>query len=373
MLRQTWLRRTWAAISTEAAVHNYGEVRRTVGDACRIMAIVKADGYGHGAVPMAKAFVQAGAEWLGVSNLCEAIELREAGLSRPILILGYTPPSEAGVLVELNITQTVADFEYAEDLEMAAAELGVKVRVHIKADTGMSRLGFVYHSSADAGAVEDIAEACAMPHLIAEGLFTHFALADAESEEPTRRQFALFNELTERLAERSVTFAIRHCCNSAATVRFPEMHLDMVRPGLLLYGCMPDEGLPPLALIPAMTLKTVVAQVKTVPAGTPISYGATAVTTCETRLATVPVGYADGLPRAASNTARMMSKNGELPIRGRVCMDQCMLDCTEHPVQAGDEIVLFGPTMPVERLAAASQTISYEILCRVGQRVPRVY
>ncbi|MBR2406468.1 MAG: alanine racemase [Clostridia bacterium] len=365
------LKRTWAAVSTEAIAANYRAVRRLVGEDCRVMAIVKADGYGHGAVPTAKALVEAGADWLAVSNLCEAAELREAGLTQAILILGYTPPEEAAELARLHITQTVSDAAYAEALEAEAAHAGVVLPVHIKIDTGMSRLGFVYQQHG--AAIDEIAAACTLPHLQAEGLFTHFAFADDPDEAKTRHQFALFEEVTNRLREAGITVALRHCCNSAATLRFPEMHLDMVRPGLLLYGGVPDASLSWEELTPAMSLKTVVAQVKTVPAGTAVSYGGMGVTTRETQLATVPIGYADGLPRACSNTATMLVNGERATIVGRVCMDQCVLDVTGLQVQPGDEVVVFGNGLPADALAESAGTIVYEILCRVGQRVPRVY
>lgn len=362
------LKRTWAAVSAAAVKENYGAVRRLVGDGCCIMATVKADGYGHGAVPMAKAFAEAGAEWLSVSNLSEATELRDAGLDLPMLILGYTPPEEAAVLAALGITQTVFDLDYAKQLSRIASAAGVTVKVHIKIDTGMSRLGFVYH---DEGAdLSDAIEACRLPGLDTEGVFTHFACADMEDEAPTRRQFALFSDAVRRLGEAGVTFRLRHCCNSAATLRFPEYHLDLVRPGLLLYGYAP---FPTVDLRPAMTLKSVVAQVKRVPAGVPVSYGGTAVTERECVLATVPIGYADGLPRAASDKAVMLVGGGEARIVGRVCMDQCLLDVTGLDVHSGDEVIVFGRALSAERLADSAGTIVYEILCRVGQRVPRTY
>lgn len=366
------LKRTWAAISTDAITANYRAVRGIVGADRPVMAAVKADGYGHGAVPVARALAAAGVDRFSVSNLCEAVELREAGLAQPILILGYTPPEEAQTLSRLRITQAVTDGAYAAALEAEAARAGVMVQVHIKLDTGMSRLGFVYHN--EGADIDEVAAACGLAHLDVEGVFTHFAAADSADETFVRRQFALFEEASRRLGERGITFAVRHCCNSAATLRFPEMHLDMVRPGIVLYGVAPDAGIAlPIELTPAMTLKTVVAQVKTVPAGTPVSYGCTAVTERETVLATVPIGYADGLPRACSNRAVMLVHGQRARIVGRVCMDQCLLDVTGIAVQPGDEVTVFGAELSADKLAAAADTISYEILCRVGQRVPRVY
>lgn len=362
------LKRTWAAVSAAAVKDNFAAVRRVVGDDCRIMATVKADGYGHGAIPMAKAFAEAGAEWLSISNLNEAIELRDAGLDLPMLLLGYTPPEEVPVLCSREVTQTVFDLDYARRLSHVASAAGVTVKVHIKIDTGMSRLGFVYHD--EATDIADLVEACRLPALDVEGVFTHFACADGEDEAPTRRQFALFSDVLARLEAEGITFRLRHCCNSAATLRFPEYHLDLVRPGLLLYGYAPFEG---WELTPSMTLKSVVAQVKAVPAGVPVSYGGTAVTERDCVLATVPIGYADGLPRAASDKAVMLVGGGEARIVGRVCMDQCILDVTGLDVKTGDEVIVFGRRLSAERLADSAGTIVYEILCRVGQRVPRTY
>ncbi len=366
------LKRTWAAVSTDAVKENYRAVRGVVGADRLVMAAVKADGYGHGAVPVARALADAGVDRFAVSNLCEAVELREAGLTQPILILGYTPPEEASALSRLHVTQAVTDGAYAAALEAETERAGVTVQVHMKLDTGMSRLGFVYHD--EAADIDALAAACRLPHLDTEGVFTHFAAADSADETFVRRQFALFQDALRRLGERGIVFAVRHCCNSAATLRFPEMHLDMVRPGIVLYGVAPDGAMAlPVSLKPAMTLKTVVAQVKTVPTGTPVSYGCTAVTQRETVLATVPIGYADGLPRVCSDRAVMLVHGQRARIVGRVCMDQCLLDVTGIAVQPGDEVTVFGTELSVDELAATADTISYEILCRVGQRVPRVY
>lgn len=364
----------WAEVSIDAIVNNFRQVRQYVRRDCRCLAIVKADAYGHGAVTVARALEAAGADRFGVATLAEARELRDAGITLPILILSYTPPAAAAELAQLNVMQSVTDAAYAEALNAEAAKAGVTLTVHVKVDTGMSRVGFVYHDEADDATVDDIARAAMLPQLQAEGLFTHFAMADAESEQATRRQFALFEGLTARLRERGITFAVRHCCNSAATLRFPEMQLDMVRCGIVLYGWLPDASMvSPFPLTPAMQWRCVVSQVKRVAAGTPISYGHTAVTERESVLATLPIGYADGLLRACSNRAVMNVGGHSAPIVGRVCMDQCMLDVTGLSVQTGDTVTVFGDGAPLEELAAASDTIVYEVICRVGKRVPRVY
>lgn len=372
-----FFRRTWAEISVDAVGRNCRAVKNTLAPGCRLMAVVKADAYGHGALPVARELLQQGADWLAVSNLQEAMHLREGGIAAPLLVLSYTPPEEAARLSLHRITQTVVGPEDALRLEQAAAAAGVTVAVHIKVDTAMSRVGFFYHDAQrDSAVLDDIAAACALPHLHAEGCFTHFSVADEPNgEAETRRQFALFNAALAGLKARGVTFAVRHCCNSAATLRFPEMHLDMVRPGIVLYGLAPApwmNGL--LPLVPAMSLKTVVSLVKTVPAGTPVSYGGVFVTPRRTTLATVPIGYGDGMPRALSNRARMAVGGATAPLVGRVCMDQSMLDVTGIPgVREGDIVTVFGQAPTAEDYAAAAGTIAYEAVCAVSKRVPRIY
>ncbi len=367
--------RVWAEVSTDAVVANYRAVRERLTAHCRVMASVKADAYGHGAVPVAKALEAAGADWLAVSHISEAAELRQAGITLPLLLLAYTPPAEAARLAALGAAQAVSDGDYAAALNAAAEAAGVTVEVHIKLDTGMGRIGFVCY---DGDPADAIAAACALPHLNATGIFTHFAMADVATPEAdafTKQQFARFTETTRCLAERGVTFPLRHCCNSAAALRFPEMHLDMVRPGIVLYGLAPDEALSlPITLTPAMTLCAAVGQVKTVPAGTPISYGGTAVTARRSVLATVPLGYADGLPRACSGRIAMAVRGHLAPLLGRVCMDQCVLDVTDIPdVQPGDTVTVFGESPSAAALAAGADTIAYEIVCRLGRRVVRIY
>lgn len=369
-------KQTWAEVDILAVQENYFAVRQLLSNSCQLMAVVKADGYGHGAVAVAQKVLSAGANRLAVANLNEALQLRKAGITAPILILSYTLPEAALCLAQHDITQTVIGLEYACRLEEAAAAANVKLKIHIKIDTGMSRVGFFYHDEQrDSAILEDVAKACALPHLEVEGCFTHFAMADEPNgEEVTRKQFSLFMTALEKLKEKGVTFPIRHCCNSAATLRFPEMHLDMVRPGIVLYGVAPSPWMNTLCnLRPALSLKARVTLVKTVPAGTPISYGGTFVTERETTLATVPIGYGDGLPRTLSNDTFMVVKGKKAPLVGRVCMDQCLLDVTDiEGVQEGDFVTVFGKTPTVDEYAAFSHTISYESLCTVGKRVPRV-
>ena len=372
-----WLKRTWAEIDLDRLQTNLKRIRSAASGSL-VMAVVKADAYGHGAVQAARALCEAGADWLAVSNLDEAIQLRTAGLTAPMLILSYTPPEEVTLLAEYRITQTVVSASHAKALSDAAVQAGVTLDVHIKLDTGMSRVGFF---AADGSLpVEEIAAACALPALNPNGIFTHFAVADEQDGDAfTREQFARFNETVTALTARGITFALKHCCNSAATLRYPEMHLDMVRPGLILYGLYPDAWMADmLALEPVMSLRTHVSHVKTVPADIPVSYGRQYVTDADETIATVPIGYADGYTRRAQGKAYMLVDGTRAPVRGRICMDQCMLDVSGiDGVQAGTLVTAFGreknASLPVETYAAWSDTINYEIVCAVGKRVPRLF
>ena len=374
-----FLKRTWAEIHLDRLQGNFQAIQASLAPGSQAMAGGKADGYGHGAAAAAKALREAGAAWFGVSNLEEAVQLRRAGIDGDILILSFTPPEEAGRLAEFAVTQTVLSRPYAEELDAAAQAAGVRVRVHLKVDTGMSRVGFLYHREGDEAVLDDMAAACRLPHLTAEGIFTHFASADEEEDGGfTRRQFALFMDAVRRLEERGVSFALRHCCNSAATLRYPEMHLDMVRPGIILYGLSPApwmEGMLPLD--PVMELKTTVSMIKDLPADTPVSYGRIYTTGEARRVATVPIGYADGYPRVLSNRADMLLAGRRVRVVGRVCMDQCMLDVTGLDVRESMVATVFGRDgeafLPVEELADHMGTINYEVVCQISKRVPRLF
>lgn len=374
-----FLKRTWAEIHLDRLQGNFQAIQASLAPGSQAMAVVKADGYGHGAAAAAKALREAGAAWFGVSNLEEAVQLRRAGVDGEILILSYTPPEEAGRLAEFAVTQTVLSRPYAEELDTAAQAAGVRVRVHLKVDTGMSRVGFLYHREGDEAVLADMAAACRLPHLTAQGIFTHFASADEEEDGGfTRRQFALFMDAVRRLEERGVSFELRHCCNSAATLRYPEMHLDMVRPGIILYGLSPAPWMAGmLPLEPVMELKTTVSMVKDLPADTPVSYGRIYTTGETRRVATVPIGYADGYPGILSNRADMLLAGRRVRVVGRVCMDQCMLDVTGLDVRESMAATVFGRDgdafLPVEELAAHMGTINYEVVCQISKRVPRLF
>ena len=367
--------RTWAEISLPNLEHNYRALRAMLAPGCRFLGVVKANAYGHGAVPVAKRLEKLGAEYLAVACLEEAVELREAGVRAPILILGYTPSECGEALLRHDLTQTVYDAETARAFSDAALAAGKRLRIHVKADTGMSRLGWLCGGERLRPAADAIQAVCALPGLEAEGIYTHFANADAD-EEYTMTQLTRFLDLLAQLESRGLAFPIRHCAASAAMLKYPCTHLDMVRPGIALYGHYPDpscEGLDGPGLAPVMTLKTRVASVKDVPAGTPVSYGCTHVLERDTRLAALTAGYADGLPRVCSDRLEVWLQGRRVPVAGRICMDMCMADVTGLDVRPGDEVEIFGRHLPVEEVAALAGTIQYELLCAVSPRVPREY
>ena len=369
------LRRTWAEIDLDALAHNYQQARRKIGPNVKYLGVVKADAYGHGAIQVSRKLEQLGADYLAVSSLDEAKELRRAGIQAPILILGHTPPAMVPQLIEYGITQAVSALAKAEAYSAAAVESGGTLKVHIKVDTGMSRLGFLVREGHFDTGVESIAAACALPGLEAEGIFTHFAVSDEDdrdSEAYTRAQFDVFTRVLDALAAGGRTFAIRHCANSGALARYPEMYLDMVRPGIALYGVGADAQR--LDLRPVMSLKSSVSTIKTFDPGTDVSYGRTFRTQGRTRIGVLPIGYADGFFRGLSNRMSVVTAQGPAPQRGRICMDMSMIDLTDLPdVKVGDEVEIFGRRQRVDDLAAILNTIPYELTCAVSKRVPRVY
>ena len=374
-MEESVLRRTWAEVDLDALAHNYRQARRMIGAGVRYLGVVKADAYGHGAVQVGRKLEALGADYLAVSSLDEARELRHGGISMPILILGHTPPEMVPELIRHHITQTVSARAKAEEYSAAAAACGGTLRVHIKVDTGMSRLGFLVRGEHFDGGVEAIAASCRLPHLEAEGIFTHFAAADEDdpgSEAYTREQFDVFQRVLAALADRGQTFAIRHCANSGALARYPEMYLDMVRPGIALYGAGADAQR--LDLRPVMTLKSCVSTIKIFDPDTDISYGRTYRTREKTRVGVLPIGYADGLFRGLSGRMSVWTEEGPAPVLGRICMDMTMVNLTglSH-VHVGDAVELFGQRQWVDVLAEILGTIPYELTCAVSKRVPRLY
>ncbi len=378
---QNVLKRAWAQINLDAVDNNITQIRSVLAPGCLLCATVKADCYGHGYKYMTQEMVNSGADWFAVSNLAEALQLRRCGIERPILILGYTPPENARELVYNDISQAVFSYDYARALSDAVAPDGVKVNAHIKMDTGMSRLGFLYHDSVeDYPVFDEIERVCRLPGIAPEGIFTHFSSADCQDGEAyTRIQYDLYLSAVERLRRRGIEFPLRHCSNSAAILRFHEMDFDMVRAGIILYGLYPSAEVPKdLRLLPVMELKTVVSLVKTLPAGTPVSYSRAYVTDRETTVATVPIGYADGYPRRLSGRMDMLVNGRRAPIVGNICMDQCMLDVTGiDGVREGTEVTVFGADhgafIGVDEIAEQAGVINYEVVCGLSRRVPRIY
>jgi len=369
------LRRTWAEIDLEALAHNYHQVRRLAGPDVKYLGVVKADAYGHGALQISRKLEELGADYLAVSSLDEARELRCGGIRAPILILGHTPPEMVPQLLRYDITQTVSALAKAEEYDAAAAVAGGVLKVHIKVDTGMSRLGFLVAGRHFEGGVQSIAKSCALPNLKAEGIFTHFSAADEDGEESegyTREQFALFSAVLERLEAAGVRFSVRHCANSGALARYPEMYLDMIRPGIALYGAGADRER--LGLRPVMALRSSVSTIKVFDPGTDLSYGRTYRTVDKTRVGVLPIGYADGLFRGLSGRMSVQTDFGPAPVRGRICMDMTIVDLSALPdVHVGDAVELFGPHQPADLLAETLGTIPYELFCAVSKRVPREY
>ena len=374
-MEDTILRRTWAEIDLDALEHNYRRAREIIGPKVKYLGVVKADAYGHGAVQVARKLEQLGTDYLAVSSLDEARELRLGGVNAPILILGHTPPEMVSQLIENNITQSVSALAKAKAYSAEAVKHGGTLKVHIKVDTGMSRLGFLVRGQHFDGGVQGIAEACALPGLEAEGIFTHFAVSDADdapSEAYTRQQFAVFQRVIDALASGGRSFAIRHCANSGALARYPEMYLDMVRPGIALYGVGDDAER--LGLRAVMSLKSTVSTIKIYEADTDVGYGRLYRTDEQTRVGVLPIGYADGLFRALSNRMHVMTDSGTAPQLGRICMDMCMVDLTRLPeVRVGDAVEIFGQSQSVNDLARLADTIPYELTCAVSKRVPRRY
>ncbi|MDD5932238.1 MAG: alanine racemase [Oscillospiraceae bacterium] len=374
-MEESVLRRTWAEIDLDALEHNYYAARRRTGPKVKYLGVVKADAYGHGAVQVSRKLEALGADYLAVSSLDEARELRRGGITMPILILGHTPPEMVPQLIANHITQTVSAQAKAEEYSAAAAACGGTLKVHIKVDTGMSRLGFLVRGDHFDHGVEAIARSCDLPHLDAEGIFTHFATADEDGqadEAYAREQFGLFMKVLEALTLRGREFAIRHCANSGALARYPEMYLDMVRPGIALYGVGDDAAR--LGLQPVMKFKSCVSTIKIFDPETDVSYGRTFRTRRKTRIGVLPIGYADGLFRGLSNRMAVQTAYGPAPIRGRICMDMTMVELTDLPdVHVGDAVELFGEKQPVDVLAKLLNTIPYELTCAVSKRVPRLY
>jgi len=375
-MNETIQMRTWAEVSLDNLAHNYRTLRAMLPEGCRFLGVVKANAYGHGAGAIGRKLQELGCDILAVACLDEAMELRRMNITLPILCLGHTPPQLAPLLLECGVIQTVADLRTGRALSDAAVAQGKTLPIHVKLDTGMSRLGFLWQEGYEEQTAAQIRELCSLPGLEAEGLFTHFADADG-SEEYTMLQFTRLLDARAALEESGVSFRICHCAASAAVLNYPCTYLDMVRPGILLYGYHPASGLEGLdgdGLRPVMTLKSRVTAVRQIPAGTPVSYGRTVCVERDTRLAVLPIGYGDGFSRAFSDKAQVIIRGTRCKVVGRVCMDMCMVDVTDLPqVTPGDVAVIYGQDGLMEQASQLAGTIPYELLCNVNPRVPRVY
>ncbi len=366
----------WAEVDLAALSHNLWEVRHLVGKNVGIIAVVKANAYGHGLLTAAHAFLKAGANRLAVARLEEGIALRAAGISQHILVMGYVPPTAVCLAAANALTLTVSDYAYAKALSELAGPKGVKVQVHVKVDTGMGRLGLL----TGANTANKIIALSGLPHISVEGLYTHFANADSADLTHARNQLQRFTGLLEELRRKGWEPPYVHAANSGAVIQLPESHLQAVRAGIMLYGLKPsaEVSLNSVALQPAMALKARLAYIKKVPADFCVSYGSTYKTPVPTLLGTVPCGYGDGYNRLLSNRGMVLIRGKRVPVVGRVCMDQIVVDVGAVPdVTAGDEVVLFGrqgaAQIHVDELAEQLNTINYEIVCGISSRVPRVY
>lgn len=370
--------RVVANIDLDALEHNVGVMRSRMRKGARLMAVVKADGYGHGAVVLAKDLEGLGlADCFGVATAEEAFVLRKAGVRLPILVIGYTFPYCYDKLAEYDIIPAVFKEETLEGLSVAAGRCGKSMKVHIKVDTGMSRIGI----RPDDTGLEFIGRAFRTPHLEVEGIFTHFARADEKDKKEAYGQMERFLEFTEQIQRRyGRTIPVRHCSNSAGILEMEDANIDMVRAGIILYGLWPSEYIrrEGVSLMPVLELKSHIIYIKELEAGTPVSYGGSYVAPGRIRVATVPVGYGDGYPRSLSNKGEVLIRGRRCPILGRVCMDQMMVDVTQAPDAREMDIVTLigedaGERITAEELGKLSGRFNYELVCDLGKRIPRAY
>jgi alanine racemase len=373
-LRQ--IRPAYAEVNLDNLAHNIREVRRLAGKEAQVMAVIKADGYGHGSTKIAQTLLDNGADRLAVAVLDEAIELRHAGFKAPIFILGYTQPERAEEVVKYDLEQSVYSLEAAAGLSKAAEAQGKTVQVHIKVDTGMGRIGL----QANEESVNVIKSISALPGINIKGVFTHFAVADEVDKAYTNMQFDKFKWICQELEKQGISIELKHCGNSATIIDLPDMHLNMVRAGIMLYGLAPspDVMLNKLELKQVMSLKVRITHVKEIEEGQSVSYGRKFIAEKTSKIASLPIGYADGYTRLLSGKAEALVKGIRVPVVGRICMDQCMIDVTGiEDVKVGDEVVLFGQQgdgfISIDEVAEKLGTINYEIVCMISRRIPRVY
>lgn len=368
--------RVAAEINLDAIKDNFNAIKASLPSETKICGVIKADGYGHGAVPIAKKLNDIGVDAFAVASSSEAVLLRKNNVTKDILVLGFTSEEDYIDMVNHQVTQTVFRLDMARKLSDVALDMGRVAHVHILIDTGMGRIGFMPEEDS----VVIIKEISQLPFIAIDGIFSHFARADEIDKEASDRQLEKFNWFTARLREEGINIEEMHMANSAGLIDMPKAHFDMVRVGIALYGLYPSEEVDQsvIDLTPALTLKSNVILVKEVPEGQPISYGGTYITDKVTRIATIPVGYGDGYPRALSSKGHVLIRGKRAPILGRVCMDQFMVDVTHiDGVANDDEVVLIGTMgeahISVEEIAGIMGTINYEVVCQLGKRIPRVY
>ncbi|MBR5613947.1 MAG: alanine racemase [Clostridia bacterium] len=373
------MQRAWAEIDLDAISHNVKEIKNCLKPGVKLMGVVKADAYGHGACETAKTVLESGADCLAVASVDEAMELRRFGIDAAILVLGNSGAELIDDLIKYEITPAVFNVEFAKQLSCAAVNWGKTIKVHIKVDTGMSRIGFQYTGGCEqkTDTIEKIIEISKLDGIEVEGLFTHLSTADETDDEYTQRQFRSFMELSKALEGRGLDIPVKHIANSAAQIRYPEMQLDMVRAGIILYGLYPSEGVcyEPLKLMPAMKFKARIINIKNIEKGDSVSYGRSFTAQQRMQIATVAIGYADGYSRILSDKAEVSVKGKKIRQVGRICMDQCMIDVTSvNNIDNGDEVTLFGDSVvSAEDVAAKLGTINYEVVCMVSRRIPRIY
>ena len=366
--------RSCVEISLDALRHNFAEIRKVTAPGAGILAVVKADAYGHGAYETATTLLECGAAGLCLATIDEAVDLRRRGIEAPMMTLGFTDKSRYADAVRFDIEQAVYSYDIAKALSDEAVSQGKQIKIHIKLDTGMGRIGF----ATDGTGTEEIIRSCRLPGIIPYGVFSHFAVADTDDDSYTMKQYDAFMAQIKVLEDEGIVFEKKHICNSAGIMRFPQMHLDLVRAGIILYGLMPPGCPEPpvkLDLIPVMTWYAKVIHVKKIPIGATVSYGRHFTAERETEVATVGIGYADGLSRRLSNGFELVIDGEKCPIIGNVCMDMCMVDTTDMKVRpkVGDKVIVFGRERLADDLADRIGTINYEITCVVGKRVRRLY
>jgi alanine racemase len=368
------IRPVWVEVDLEAIKDNLRRVRGVIGANPRIMAVVKAEAAGHGAIGVAKAAVSAGADWLGVALPEEGIALRKAGIDQPILVFGPLLPGQVEWFCDYRLTSSITSYESALALSREAERRGIEARVHVKVDTGMGRVGI---QPQEAGGF--LGSLLALPRIKVEGIYSHFATADEEDLSYAYHQLSVFQSVLSNLARLGIDIPLKHLANSAGMINIPESRFDLVRAGIILYGLYPSPAIDHsrLSLSPAFSLKARVTQVKRVPPGAGISYGQLYHTKNETTILTLPLGYADGWVRALSGEARALVKGRSYPLVGNICMDQCMVEVGDTQVEVGEEVVLIGKQgreeITVDEIATRLGTINYEVVCMIGDRVPRVY